>query len=66
MSRLTDRRARLMLKRISIAMEPLPEIQAEKIRDVLAAEAARPMRGGQMDLQHCGLFGDGHWQKDLF
>jgi hypothetical protein len=55
-----------MLKRVSIALEPLPTIQRERLKDVLQQEAARPMRGGARDLQHDGLFGDGQKQRELF
>lgn len=65
-TRVANRRSGLALKRVSIALEPLPTIQRERLKDVLQREAARPMRGGAADLQHDGLFGDGRRQKELF
>jgi hypothetical protein len=35
-------------------------------RDRIAAAAAKPLRGGNRDLQHEGLFGDGQRQQDMF
>lgn len=43
-----------------------PGIEPVQVRDVLAAEAAKPLRGGAADLQHNGLFGDSHKQTSLF
>jgi hypothetical protein len=65
-TRAAERRVRLGLKRLKLDMARLPTIPGETIRDVLAAESAKPMRGGARDLQHDGLFGDGHLQRDLF
>ena len=66
MSRKAERRARLMLARLKLAAEPLPGIEAERLREVLAAEAARPMRGGCAPPTNNSLFGDGHRQRELF
>ena len=54
-----------MLHRLRAAMEPLPEIQAEKVKDILRAEAARPMRGGRAELPNDSLWGDGPKQLSL-
>lgn len=49
-----------------LASAHLPSIEPATVRTVLQAEANRPMQGGRADLQHEGLFGDGHKQKELF
>lgn len=65
-TRASERRVRLGFKRLSLGMAHLPDIKRETMREVLAQEAARPMRAGAADLQHDGLFGDAHLQRELF
>lgn len=43
----------------------LPTLERVTVREILDAEARRPMRGGQADLQHGGLFGDAMKQQEL-
>lgn len=65
-TRASERRVRLGFKRLSLGMAHLPEIEHETMREVLAAEAAKPMCGGAADLPHTSLFGDSHKQTSLF
>jgi hypothetical protein len=65
-SRASRRIVTLGFARVQASLEPLPGIQREKLRDVLAKAVAEPMRGGDADMQHDGLFGDGQFQKELF
>ena len=44
----------------------LPGVTVEPIAAVIQAEAERPLCGRNYDLQHDGLFGDGHKQIDAF
>lgn len=49
-----------------LASAHLPGVEPESVRGILQKEANKPMQGGRADLQHNGLFGDGHKQKELF
>ena len=66
--RLTMRASRAKLARhLALAREGvLPHIPPEDLKTILQLEARAPLRGGNADLQHSGLFGDGHKQGDLF
>jgi len=44
----------------------MPVIGRASTRHVLQCEAERALRGGDADLQHDGLFGDGFRQKEMF
>lgn len=65
LDRKRDRNIRLGLASLKAG---LPHVEAAKVRDILQAEAAKPMRAAreQRDLQHGGLFGDAKLQKELF
>jgi len=64
--RFNERQTRLMraLARAK-ADADLPVIGSAPISNVLQYEADQPMQGGDADLQHDGLFGDGHLQTEL-
>ena len=62
----TERQKRL-IKKLALVVQPtLSVVQSATLALVLESEARRPLRGGAKDLQHDGLFGDGHKQKELF
>lgn len=66
MTRASERRKRLTL-RAKLAQTPtMPGVAPTTTRDILAAEASAPMRGGNAELPHKSLFGDAHKQNDLF
>lgn len=65
-SRASERRVRLGFKRLSLGLEGLPNVERETMKNVLRAEADKPMRGGNTDLPHAGLFGDARLQRELF
>ena len=44
----------------------LAGVEAVGVRQILDREAARPLRGGDRELDHDSLFGDAHLQTDLF
>ena len=44
----------------------LPGVSSASLKAILQREAERPLRGGERDLGHDGLFGDGHRQRELF
>ena len=46
-------------------MPNLPEIERERVVDLLRAEACAPLRGGNRDMAHDSLFGDGFKQLDM-
>ena len=43
-----------------------PGVAPATLKDIASREAQRPMRGGNADLQHGGIFGDGFKQRELF
>ena len=59
------RNIRLGFWALRAGMPNLPEIERERVVDLLRAEACAPLRGQARDLQHDGLFGDGHLQLDM-
>ena len=66
MSRRTERRARLA-QMVRLAHEPsLTAIAPQTVAEILAHEAAKPMRAGDAELSHDSLFGDAHKQVELF
>ncbi len=58
-----QRRLRQALAPITAA---LPVVGLPDARQVLQHEANKPLQGPAGELQHGGLFGDGHRQKELF
>ena len=66
MTRRTERRARLA-QMVRLAQEAsLHDVEPQTVAEILAHEAAKPMRGGDRDLSHDSLFGDAHKQIQLF
>lgn len=65
-TRARRRNVALGLKALSAKMASLPEIERETVRGLLAAEIAKPLRGGNLDLPLDSLWGDSHLQKELF
>lgn len=65
-TRKQDRRKRLALRIKLAGATPLPVIGAQTTRDILAAEAHEPLRGGAADMPNKSLFGDAHKQRNLF
>ena len=66
MTRAADRRKRLTLRAKMAQIPTMPGVAPTTTRDILAAEVATPMRGGDKDLPHTSLFGDSHLQRSLF
>ena len=66
MTRAADRRKRLALRAKMAQAPTMPGVASTTTRDILAAEVAAPMRGGNADLPHKSLFGDSHLQQELF
>ena len=64
-TRSSERQARLA-RLYQKTRDPLPGVTEKLVQQVLRAEAAAPMRGGDRDLQHDGIFGDSHHQQELF
>jgi hypothetical protein len=65
-TRRTDRQ-KLLAQKLRLARETsLPTVAPETVAGILRAEAARPMRGGALDMPHRSLFGDAHLQRELF
>ena len=62
----TERRDRLKSEMEAQARPQLPGHATAPLRSILATEATRPLRGGDMPLGHASLFGDSHMQKDMF
>ncbi|MGE3247313.1 MAG: hypothetical protein AB7F96_22735 [Beijerinckiaceae bacterium] len=62
----TKRRARLNAGEKRLQHPTLNGVTQETVKDLLQAEADRPLKGGDRDLPHTSLFGDGHRQKLLF
>lgn len=60
-----ERQARLARAAMCLQRPVMPGLQPEAPRTILQAEASAPMRGGNADLQHAGLFGDGQKQMSL-
>jgi hypothetical protein len=65
-TRAADRRKRLVLRSKLATLTTLPNVAPTTTRDILAAEIASPMRGGNQELPHVSLFGDSHLQRNLF
>lgn len=62
----TDRQ-KLLAQKLRLAREAnLPTVEPETVALILAREAAKPMRGGALDMPHTSLFGDAMLQKELF
>lgn len=66
MTRAADRRKRLIVRAKLAHLPTMPGVKATTTRDIIAAEIAEPMRGGNAELPHKSLFGDSHLQRDLF
>ena len=65
-SRIKQRNISLGFRLLQADLARLPGVERESVKDVLAAEAAKPLRGGNRELDSNSLFGDGHRQTDLF
>ncbi len=61
-----DRQTRLDRGRTLSQSRNLPGVSPASLADVLRKEAERPLRGGDADMQHGGLFGDAMKQRELF
>jgi len=65
-TRKSARRIRLGFAITRTKLDSLPGIDPPKVKDILNAEAAKPMRGGNADLTPDSLFGDGRLQMELW
>ena len=63
--RFNERQVRVM-RELAAKTLAMPVIGRASTRHVLQCEAERALRGGDADLQHDGLFGDGFRQKEMF
>ena len=68
-----QRRVRLGLEALRNGLRPsadhgrnLPGVSTAGVKEILAREASRPLRGPAADLEHDSLFGDARLQRGLF
>ena len=66
MTRKSEREARLRLAKLRAELHGFASIEPETLRSILEHEAKKPQRGGDRELAHTSLFGDGHKQRELF
>ena len=57
---------RLRAKQILATRPMAPGIEPPTVKQILQSEVNAPLKGGDRDLQHNGLFGDSHKQISLF
>jgi len=62
----TKRRAQIMRQTCLAQLDSLPAIDPATVRQITQAEADKPMRGQNKELDAFGLFGDSHQQSELF
>jgi hypothetical protein len=62
----TARRDRLAAQKKLAERSKLPGVRGSTMKEILEAEAAKPLRGGAKELTASSLFGDGHKQTSLF
>lgn len=60
------RAVRLGFRAMQISEPGFRSVDAETVASLLRAEAEKPLRGGNAELAHTSLFGDGHLQGRLF
>jgi hypothetical protein len=60
------RNVNLGFRALRAGMPNLPDIERERVVDLLRAEACKPLIGGNRELAHDSLWGDSHLQRELF
>lgn len=63
----TSERQKLLKRQVEKSKAPsLPSVAPASVKQILEAEAAKPLKGSAKELQYEGLFGEAQKQTSLF